>query len=209
MSIYNPNESSLETRLAAVEAVLRSNLLRHGSFGSDGILVYDGGRITFVAGGGIIIEGDGTIDGSGALNWAGTAFFDGPMEITDTLKVLAETTLEGLVKLMNNLELVSGGKITSGNVVIDPSDTGGTVKVGNLRILVTGGGVNISAYGHQIVFNSSGISIVTAGGKSIVMQSSPSAFRLGGLPTIPRASANNATIGTVYSDASGNLSRVI
>ncbi|MFK4789856.1 hypothetical protein [Microbacterium sp. ZW T5_56] len=145
----------------------------------------------------------GLLDGDGTFDWDGPAFF------RDTLDVSAETTLRSLVTLMADLVLSTGGKITSGNVVIDPSDSGGVIKVGNLKIVVTGTGVNLSAHGHQIVFNTSGISIVTAGGKSIIMQNSPGAFQFGGLPTIPRANANNATVGTVYSDGSGNLSRVV
>lgn len=209
---------ALREMAQAISDLQTATPLANASIGRGTLTVYDGG-IILIDNGGLKIVGwadilgslevTGQINGTGDLNWAGKAFFDGPAEITDTLKVLAATSLEGLVTLMNDLVLATGGKITSGHVVIDPSDNGGTVKVGDLKIVVTGGGVNLSAYGHQIVFSTAGISIVTAGGKNIILQDSPNVFRLGGLPTIARSAANNATIGTVYSTPTGDLSRVI
>lgn len=210
VNLNDPIEQRTAKRFAALEAQAPVGSTSITKPGSRLRVESDGGILAKeVAGGAPAISVEGRQNVSGQLDGDGTFDWDGPAFIRDTLDVEAETTLRALVTLMADLVLSTGGKITSGNVVIDPSDSGGSVKVGNLRILVTGTGVNISANGHQIVFNTSGISIVTAGGKSIIMQNSPSAFQFGGLPTIPRANANNATVGTVYSDASGNLSRVV
>jgi hypothetical protein len=56
-----------------------------------------------------------------------------------------------------------------------------------------------------IVFNSSGVAISGGGIPLVVSSSGVSAD----LPTIPRASANNAVIGSVWMNTAGSMFRVV
>lgn len=72
----------------------------------------------------------GTLDGGGTWSWTGTldqqgsTFLRGPVRITGangTLEVEAETFLKGVATLSADLIVGSGGKITAGNVTIEPN----------------------------------------------------------------------------------------
>lgn len=100
---------------------------------SDGELTINGEEALVVVGsqvvrGVLIIQGpdgelriDGEINGDGTFTWTGGAVFNGPVEITETLDVSAETTLRAALSLLADLKVGTGGKITAGDLTITPS----------------------------------------------------------------------------------------
>lgn len=126
MTTDDPNYSYLLRRLEALEQLLLANPLRAASvsrgvteFRDDSTLLITDSNMRVVGVAYVV----GRLEGEGALAWSGNVFLDGPVEITDTLDVLAqtrlrgETTIEGLAKLLS--ELIVEGKITAGNVVVE------------------------------------------------------------------------------------------
>lgn len=72
----------------------------------------------------------GTVNGGGTWSWTGTldqtgsTFLRGPVRITGasgTLEVEAQTFLKGAATLSADLTVANGGKVTAGNVTIEPN----------------------------------------------------------------------------------------
>lgn len=133
MATEDPNYDYLLRRVEELEQLLRSNPLRSASV-SRGITEFRDDSTLLITDSNMRVVGvayvSGRLEGEGTLSWSGQALLDGPVEITDTLDVLAatrlrgETTIEGLARLLS--ELVVEGKITAGNVRIE----GGRIYVG-------------------------------------------------------------------------------
>ncbi len=83
-----------------------------------------------IIGGLLRLDSGARLEGEGHFGWSGPVFLDGDVQVTKTLEVTAatrlraETTIEGLTRLL--AELVVEGKITSQNVRIE----GGRIYVG-------------------------------------------------------------------------------
>lgn len=99
------------------------------------------------------------------------------------------------------------GKITAGNVVIDPSAAGGTIGFGSVRrIDAASGFLGIYDGSRFIVFNSSGVSINGGGGPTLTV--GPAGLQ--GVPSIPLASAPPGSfVGAVVYDSNNALRRVV
>lgn len=161
-----------------------------------GTLQVDGSTIvtgTFRLEGNWTFTGDGTITGKLTQN--------GPWEFNGAGQI------KGNVDMTGNLNVTGGGKIQAGSIVLNPSSNGGAIQVGTHVIDGRSGALGFYAFNHFIVLNDGGVSIVTASGKSVVLGAI--GIQLGGLPTVSRGAANNAVVGTVWSDTAGNLYRVV
>lgn len=147
------------------------------------------------------LEGDGTITGN--VVGTGTLTWNGPWNLNGAGKIAGNTDLTG------DLNVTGGGKIKAGNVTIDPSSNGGSVKFGSgPEVYAAGGELSLySGIGSFVTLNGSSAKLNGPGARWLEVTSA--AIRAVGLPTILRANANNAVVGTVWADASGNLFRVV
>ena len=147
------------------------------------------------------LEGDGTITGN--VVGSGTLTWNGPWNLNGAGKIAGNTDLTG------DLNVTGGGKVKAGNVTIDPSSNGGSVKFGSgPEVYASGGELSLySGIGSFATLNGSSAKLNGPGAKWLEVTAS--AIRAVGLPTVTRANANNAVVGTVWADAAGNLFRVI
>lgn len=223
MSLSNPNDSALEARVAALEQLLRANPLRNAAV-ERGMLEFYDQSMLLIRDSNMRVVGvayvEGRLEGEGTLSWSGPALLDGPVEITDTLRVLAETTLEALTKLLAELQVE--GKITAGNVTVekDKITVGGgsspaTLEDGALGF-ETGGKVQADATNNGIemgvgpnkVYVGTGAVAMQLGGVSITI--TPSGVTFGGLPTTPKSlTPDENSIGSLFVDNSGQAFRVV
>lgn len=147
----NPNDSALERRVAQLEELLRANPLTAGAFGEGGIEVHDGGRIAFLDGGGIIIDGDGTIDLQGAFI----------LEGAQTVKPGGSITIEGAhpIKLHRNADGDALVEVGGGGVI--GNDDGIVVKAltGQALVEVVPDSVSLTQGTRGLTINGFGISL--------------------------------------------------
>lgn len=212
-----------------VDRLQTATPLQNASIGSGGLRVYGGGVIT-IQNGGLSITGyaeiSGELRGNGTIDWTGPVHFRGPVEITETLDVTAETrlrgdtTIEGLAKLLSELQVE--GKITAGNVVVEENKItvgGGSSPAtlqdgalgfgtgGKVEADVTNGGVRLIV-GTNRVYVGTGAVAMQVGSMSVTVTSSGVTF--GGLPTTPKSlTPDNNPIGSMYVEPSGQAFRVI
>lgn len=195
--------------------------MNNGSVGRGGIRVYDAGRILFQGGGGVQIQdsgyiiidgdltGDGDFDWTGTLTQTGKSTFTGPTVFTGTINATGNTAWSGTMSIVGDLIVLPGGKIVVGNMVIDPTSNGGSVKfAGGPEVYAAGSKLSLySGLGAFIELDGAMAKINGPGARWLEVNSS--GFRFVNLPTIPRASANNATVGTLYVDTAGVAYRVV
>lgn len=175
------------------------------------------GRTRFIGERSLVVEGSaeviGVLYGDGSIQWTGPATFDGDVDITKTLDVSADTTLggdltiSGLAQLLSDLVVQAGGKITVGNMTIDPTISGGAITFANGGQVFTDGSTIQVYLGNGVVQVSNAEAKLQLGG--VMVRLTAGGIQMGGLPTRTRALANNAVVGTVWSDPSGNLYRVV
>lgn len=109
-----------------------------GSFGWTGPLSQSG-TSTFTGttnlNGPTNVAGAFTVTGVTKLNGNTTVGGDttvtGKLDATGPMSTKGTLSVEGVTTLKNNLNVVSGGKITAGSVVIDPTTAGGSVRFPN------------------------------------------------------------------------------
>jgi hypothetical protein len=164
------------------------------------------GRMRFI--GGIL-----RLDSGALLELIGQWRFSGNGAITGDVVAEGKWTQNGTWefngngKIYGDVEVLGGGRIRVGQIVLNPAVNGGTIEIGGHTIFASGNVLSIThSGGAQVVLNASGATLI-GGGKSFSLQSTGAS--LTGLPTISRAAANNATIGSVYVDTSGQLYRVV
>lgn len=189
-----------------------------------GLLRVDsGGRLEVV--GTVQIDGTTTVTGtftvSGPWNLTGNGTITGNVTITGNLTLAGSgkftsgnVRIEGgkvYVGAGGNLIVIDGatGKITAGTLTIDPASNGGSVKfAGGPEVYASGGVLSLySTSGGAFAELGSVAKLNGPGARYIEINST--GIRFAGLPTISRASANNAVVGTVWSDTTGNLYRVV
>lgn len=115
---------------------LASSSLTHGRLriGGDAILLVDSSGGLVVHGS---INGDGTITWSGVFKLTGTTSFEGdttqkgPFHVQGNSDFTGTVSINGLATLLKNLNVTGGGKITVGNMVLDPA-IGGSGVVGGI-----------------------------------------------------------------------------
>ncbi|WP_270366138.1 hypothetical protein [Microbacterium algeriense] len=182
---------------------------------TNGRVRFVGGLLRVDSGGRVEIIGQWRFVGTGAITgdvvaegkWTqnGGWEFNGPGDIA------GDVDLAGDMNVTGNITVTGSGRVKVGNMTLDPSSNGGSMKFS--------GGPEVYAAGSTLALYSGalngasielgpGLAKVSAGGARWI-EVNANGFRLVGLPTISRSSANNATVGTVYSDASGNLYRVV
>lgn len=222
MGVDHPGDLEQEVaKLSREVRRLAKMTLQNASIGHGGLRVYDGGGIT-IENGGLSVTGTATIvgvlTGDGQFIWTGPVTISGPAtisgatditgatEITGALTIAGDTDITGDVTLTGDITVSASGRIKVGGMTLDPSTNGGTISFsGGKSIHAASSALGMYFGSSQVVLNAGGASLIGPG-CSFIAGTVP---RIGSLPTIPRASANNAVIGTVWSDTSGNLHRVV
>ncbi len=208
MSTRNPNDSPLEARVAALEQLLQNNPLRNAGV-ERGMLEFYDQSMLLIRDSNMRVVGiayvEGRLEGEGTLSWSGRALLDGPVEITDTLHVLAATTIEGLVKLLSELQVE--GKITAGILTIEPNQNGGQLGFGDGRSINAGSGF-LGIYDGErfVVFNSTGVTIY-AGGSRITVGAA--GFEFFGVKTIRQSDVPGSFPNAAVIDSGGYLRKVV
>lgn len=169
-----------------------------------------GGRVEIV--GTLQIDGTTTVTGTfrvdGPWTLAGNGTISGNVTGTGTLTWNGPWNLNGAGKIQGDVQVLGAGKVRVGNMTLDPSSNGGSMKFGS-GPEVYANGAELSLYsgvGAFITLNGSSGKLNGPGARWLEVTAT--GIRAIGLPTIAKASANNAPTGTVWADASGNLYRV-
>lgn len=207
MSTRNPNDSPLEARVAALEQLLQNNPLRNAGV-ERGMLEFYDQSMLLIRDSNMRVVGiayvEGRLEGEGTLSWSGRALLDGPVEITDTLHVLAATTIEGLVKLLSELQVE--GKITAGILTIEPNQNGGQLGFGDGRSINAGSGF-LGIYDGErfVVFNSTGITIYSSGTRFTV---GDGGIEVVGIPFVSQADVPGSFPSALIRTSAGFLAEI-
>ena len=135
---------------------------------------------------------------TGLTKLQGNTTVSGTLDVTGNMASKGTLSIEGITTLKNDLILTGGGKITAGNVTIDPTSSGGAV------LFSTGGGIQgaggdfVAKGAGNAGFLSNDTAALFAGSKQITV--SDSGYKFASVPTTTSAA-------NVYMDASGNLFR--
>lgn len=212
---------------AAIEALRNANPLQAAAVGRGGITVYGGGVIT-IENGGLSVTGyaeiSGELRGDGTLIWTGPWAFTGEGEITGNVGLTGNLDVVDDGKItVGNIRIENGkiyvgegagqividgatGKITAGNMTIDPSGNGGQIDFGGGRVINAGTGfLGLYDGERQVIFNSSGVTMV-AGGRSLSV--GDAGMRFAGAPT-KTASETGLDPGSAYFDSSNYIYKVV
>lgn len=101
--------ADLRARLEKLETLLRSRFLERSSV--------DEGRMTFIKSE-LLMQGESRLNGEGTFTWTGPATIRGSLKIEGPAKVTGDMDIEGRTRLLSEL-IVEGGKITAGNIRIE------------------------------------------------------------------------------------------
>lgn len=191
----------------------------------DGFIIIDGdltgaGELNWT--GPWAFAGDGEITGD--VDMTGEFNAIGPWKLTGDGEIEGDVDLTGELK-SGNIRIAGGkiyvgaggtqividgatGKITAGNMTIDPT-SGGSVSFpgGALVRGGSGGGVEVVAGSYRAVVTSAGASLGKSGLNVSVTDGN--AFQFVGLPTINRTTIGSPPVGTVYSDGTGKVYRAV
>ena len=173
MAVHHPGAAQTIGDLKKVVKQMVAASIQNGAIGRAGLRVYDGGWINIENGGlrvigSAIIEGildvTGKLTGSGTLDWtgpwklAGNGEITGDAKITKNLEVSANTRLRGPTAMEANLSVTTSGKITVGDMVIDPSYGNGAVTFANgTKVYAYEGGVAITQGSNRFQVTANGI----------------------------------------------------
>ncbi|UIN31889.1 hypothetical protein [Microbacterium binotii] len=169
------------------------------------------GRMRFI-GGLLLIDSGGTLqvvghmNGEGDFEWTGSWAFTGNGDLTGDVDLtgLLEVLGSGRIKIGN--VILEDGKITAGNITIDPNTEGGVVDFGGGRRVHAGSGyLGVYDGDRFVVFNSGGVTMY-ANGRSISV--GVGGVRFSGLPT-KSASSTGKTPNDAVFDESGFLYRIV
>lgn len=184
MATEDPNNDFVLRRLDEVEQLLRANFLR-AAYVSRGVTEFAEQSTLLITDSNMRVVGvayvSGRLEGEGTFSWSGPALLDGPVEITDTLDVLAATrlrgatTIEEVARLLS--ELIVEGKITAGGVRIE----GGRVYIGDQMILdpATDGGAALFGNGSKLYSNVTAIGL-RKGNSSVTIGDTIASLLVGG-----------------------------
>ncbi|WP_431863030.1 hypothetical protein [Microbacterium algeriense] len=138
------------------------------------------------------LEGDGTITGN--VTGTGTLTWNGPWN------------LNGAGKIQGDVQVLGAGKLRVGNMVLDPTVSGGAIAFANGAQVFTDA-TTIQVYkGNGVAQISDTEAKLQVGGLAIRIVGGNVQFL--GLPTRSRANANNAVVGSIWSDGT-NVYRVV
>ena len=167
-----------------------------GSLQIDGTTVVNG---RFKIEGPWSLNGDGEIAGN--VNITGKLTQNGPWEFIGAGKITGNVDVTGTIRVL------AGGKIQVGNIVIDPTISGGAIAFANGAQVFTDESTIQVYKGNGVAQISDAEVKLQLGGTAIRVTSGN--VQILGLPTRSRANAQNAVIGSIWSDTSGNLFRVV
>lgn len=140
----------------------------------------------------------GELDGSGSFEWTGPWSLDGDGNITGDVGISGAVDITGILRLLSNLIVATGGKITVGTMVIDPAGGGSVTFPGGAKLDADpGGGVRLTV-GTNRVFVGANLVSMQMGSRSISI--SASGIQMSGLDTIPSSLAGGASPGTIWTD---------
>lgn len=186
------------------------NLIVNGTMSVNGTSTVTG---SFTVSGPWNLSGAGTISGNvtitGNVTATGTLTQNGPWNMNGAGNIAGNVTQTGNTTMTGNFTVTAGGKITVGSMVLDPSSNGGSIKfAGGPEVYASGSmlGLYSTGSGGWIELDGSGARLYQ-GTRSVRVTGS--GFQLSGLPTRTSATSNNAPVGCVWSDTSGNLYRVV
>lgn len=200
MRVDNLDSGLAEMRamLKEMRALARATPLSNASVGRGRIRMYDN-SVLLIEDGNLSVTGTATVTGTlqvaGELNGDGTITWSGPVNLNGLTKVTGDMSVEG------------GGKIKVGSMTIDPSISGGAIAFANGSQVFTDGSTIQVYLGNGVVQVSNAEAKIQLGG--VMVRLTAAGIQMGGLPTRTRANAQNAVIGTVWSDTNGNLYRVV
>lgn len=196
-------ERRLQRQAAHQSPLSQSSVHRGGVLikSPEGILVetVDGGQAGMRVTGLQVVDGTlritGTLEVDGQVVGSGTFTFDGPAVFKNT------------VELRNLLTVLGAGKIKAGNITIDPTVSGGAIVFQNGAQVFTDASTIQVYKGNSVVQISDDYAKLQYGGN--VIQIDQNGVLLSGLPTITRANANNAVVGTLFQNPAGRVFRVV
>lgn len=225
------NSSITNGRMRFIGGVLRVD--SGGTVSIEGTLEVDGATTIT---GSFLLEGPWEISGDGSIT--GKLTITGPVSITGDVTAIGkwiqtgEWELNGNGKIKGNVEQTgqyqvkaggriivgegaaqividgSSGKITAGNLTIDPSSNGGSVKFAS-GPEVYANGPELSLYsGGAWITLTDGLAKISSGGLTW-MEITPAGFKLVGLPTKVQSSVPGSVPGMVWADSSGNVFRIV
>lgn len=210
------NASITSGRLRIIGGTLRvdsgGSLIVVGTMSIDGTTTVTG---NFKVTGPWTLEGNGTITGNvtiaGNVSATGEWTQIGEWHLNGDGSITGDVDITGILTLMSELRVSNAGKITVGSMTLDPTTRGGSVKfAGGPEVYASGTALSLysGALNGGSVDLSPGLGKLSGGGARWVEVTAAS-IRAVGLPTILRANANNAVVGTVWADTLGNLFRVV
>ncbi|WP_193596067.1 hypothetical protein [Microbacterium sp. YJN-G] len=159
------------------------------------------------------LTGSGTFDWTGPMNLQGAQTITGPTTFTGQMtvngpwKFVGNGQITGDVDVTGNIKILPGGKIQVGDMIIDPTGGGSVTFPGGAVVQADPGGGIRMIQGLNRVYVGSGLVSMQYGSRTIAL--SASGQRMDGLPTTPSSLANAAPVGTIWSDTSGQLFRVV
>ncbi len=156
-----------------------------------------GGRMRFI---GAVLR----LDSGALLDLVGQWRFRGNGAITGDVVAEGKWTQNGTWefngdgKIFGDVQVLAGGRIRVGQIVLNPSANGGTIEVGGHTIFASGNVLSMNhSDGAQVVLNSSGVALL-GGGKSLSLQTVGVGF--GGLPRVAKAGIPS---GCIYKGTDG------
>ncbi|CAN7267688.1 polymer-forming cytoskeletal protein [Microbacterium foliorum] len=234
--ISNPNDSALEKRVAALEELLRANPFESASV-KNGRLRFIGGLLRVDSGGRVQIVGTLEIDGTttvtgvfdveGPWDLAGDGSITGNVSIAGNVTATGEWTqigewhlngngsitgdvdITGILTLLSELRVSTIGKITVGNMVIDPSNGGSVTFPGGAVVrAASGGGVVVEQGNYSATVTNTGASLGRSGRSFTVRDAFPP-FQFVGLPTISVTNSGGLPINSMYVSPQGEPYKVV
>lgn len=195
---------------------LESGAFLESSSITKGRMRFIGGTLRIDSGGKAEIVGTLQVDGStivtgtfrleGAWTFTGNGSISGNVNITGKLtqngpwEFVGAGQIKGNVDVTGTIRVLAGGKIQVGTIVIDPSISGGAITFANGAQVFTDG-TTIQVYkGNSVVQISDVYARLQNGGD--VISIGTDGVRVTGMATRTRALANNAVVGSVWTDGS-------
>jgi hypothetical protein len=143
----------------------------------------------------------------GAQNVTGDVTFTGQMTVNGPWTLVGAGEITGNVDLTGDIQVLSGGRILVGDMVIDPSGGGSVTFPGGAEVSADPGGGVRMIQGTNRVYVGSGLVSMQNGTRSYSISST--GHRMSGLNERESALANGAPAGTIWTDGSGGVYRII
>lgn len=154
------------------------------------------------------LSGNGTI--SGNVTATGTLTQNGPWNMNGAGTIAGNVTQTGNTTQQGNVNVTGGGKITVGSMVLDPTVRGGSIKFsGGPEVYASGSELSLYTGGSGSFISLDGSRGRLSGPGTKWIDITGGGFQFAGLPTRSSATSNNAPVGCVWSDPSGNFYRVV